>query len=193
MNLATHNLRRARSSELGAWGSQRGSTILEFVVYVGIIGLVLATATLFMVEVLHSGAKVDAGAEAAWNARFAASRISAEIREASGLNVGTSVFGANPGTLSLATGIPATDPTVFSVVSGVLMMQQGTDPALPLTNAKVEVTEFLVDNVSVAGRTRAVRMRLVTKARNADELTEQRAEVTIETTVRLQRNDGFGP
>jgi Tfp pilus assembly protein PilW len=170
----------------------RGTSILEFVVYVGIIGLVLVTATMFMVEVMHSGAKVDAGAEAAWNGRFAVSRVAAEIREATGLNVGTSVFGSHPGTLSLATGVPATDPTVFSVVGGALVMQQGAGPALPLTNSKVEVTEFLVDNVSAVGRTRAVRLRLVTKAKNADVPAEQRAEVPIETTVRLQLNDGFG-
>lgn len=171
----------------------RGTTILEFLVYVGIIGLVLVTATLFMAEVIHSGAKVDAGAEAAWNGRFAASRVAAEIREATGLNVGSSVFGSHPGTLSLATGVPATDPTVFTVTAGALTMQQGANPAVPLTNGKVEVTDFVVDDVSVAGRTRAVRIRLVTRAKNADELTEQRAEVKIETTVRLQSNDGFGP
>lgn len=191
MSPATHNLRRVRSPKLGAWSSQRGTTILELLVYVGVIGLVLVTATLFMAEVIHSGAKVDAGAEAAWNGRFAASRVAAEIREATGLNVGTSVFGSHPGTLSLATGIPATDPTVFTVSAGVLTMQQGAGPVLPLTNGQVEVAEFVVDDVSVAGRTRAIRIRLVTRARNADDLTEQRAEVKIETTVRLQSNDGF--
>ncbi|HTK04554.1 MAG TPA: hypothetical protein VL500_03145 [Candidatus Eisenbacteria bacterium] len=171
----------------------RGSTILEFIVYIGVIGLVLTTATLFLAEMVHSGAKVRAGAEATWNARFALSRVATEIREATGVNTGASVFGSHPGTLSLSTANGATDPTVFTVTSGVLTVKQGTGPAVPLTGPKLVVTDFILDDVSVAGRTRAVNVRLKVMAKNLDALTEQRAEATVETTVRVQAKDGFGP
>lgn len=171
----------------------RGTTILEFLVYIAVIGLVLTTATMFLSEMVRGGAKVRAGAESAWNARFAVSRIAAEVREATGVNTGSSVFGTHPGTLSLSTANGATNPTIFDFSSGVLTVKQGAGAAVALTNSKVVVTDLIFDNVSVSGKTRAIKITLKVMSKNADALTEQKAEAKIETTVRIQANDGFGP
>lgn len=170
---------------------QRGFTLLELVIYIAVVGLVLVSATMFSFEFAASQAKSAALEEVNRNARFAVSRIAAEIREAADLNAGSSVFGSNPGTLSLATATGATDPTVFTVTGGTLNIRQGAGPVLPLTSSKVDVTEFTLENLSTAGKTKAVRVRLKVKTRDAAGLQEVAAETVVETTAKLHKNDGF--
>ena len=193
MTLITHNARHAaRRSALGARRFERGATLLEFIIYIGVISLVLTTATLFAMEMLHAQSKARALSEVVRNARFAASRLEIEIREAADVNVGASVFDTDPGTLSLATSTPATDPTIFAVSAGALTIKQGTGAAMPLTNAQVEVQEFTVENVGTPNRTRAIRLHLKVRAKSTGSLVSQTADTTVESTVRIQAKDGFG-
>jgi hypothetical protein len=113
------------------------------------------------------------------------------VREASDINAGSSMLGASPSTLSLASGNPSIDPTVFSVSGGALMIQQGAGPATPITSPKVEVTEFLVEDLSVSGRTKILRILLRLEATNPSDLIEVDAETVVETTARVRKNDGF--
>src|SRR5512142_1154381 len=97
--------------------AERGATLLELVLYVGLVGLALSAGTMFAWEFSLSRAKSAAYAEVVHTARFAVSRMEAEIREASAINAGASVFGSNPGTLSLAAAVVGANPTVFAVTS----------------------------------------------------------------------------
>jgi Tfp pilus assembly protein PilW len=169
----------------------RGATILEFLIYVALVGAILVTVTQFSSEFIAAQAKTLVLNEVAQNARFAVSRMEAEIRGATGVNVGASTFGSSPGTLSISQSAPAVDPTVFTLTSGVLTMQQGAGAAVPITGSKVEVLEFVVNNVSVTGKTRAVQLRLRIRHANSGNLVEFTAETTVETTVRIPLIDGF--
>jgi len=192
MSLITHNPRHeALDPKFTARRSERGSTVLEFLIYIALISVVLTTATLFASEMLRSQAKSAALSEVVRNARFAMSRIEIETREASDLNIGASTFGANPSTLSLATA-GGTDPTIFTVTGGALTIKQGAGAAIPLTNTKVTVTEFTIDNISTSGKTRAIRIHIKAIAKNPDALVEQTADTTVESTVRIHAKDGFG-
>ena len=170
---------------------ERGATILEFLIYIAVIAVVLTTATLFESELLKSQAKSVAIAEAVRNARFALSRMEIEVREASDVNTGSSTFGTNAGTLSLATVAGGTNPTIFTLTNGALTIQQGAGAAIALTNTKVTVSEFRVDNVGTSGKTKALRLHLKVIAQNTGGLVEQTADTTVESTVRIQLKDGF--
>jgi len=170
----------------------RGFTILELVVYVAVVGAVLTVAVSFLAEFSVTQQKTLVGAEVSHNARFAIARLSADVRDADGVNTGASVFDTNPGTLSISMPTPALDPTVYSVSGGRLFVQQGTGPAVALTSSKTQVTEFTLDDVSVSGKTRAVRVHLTLKNINVGNLVEQEAVANIETTVRIPILDGFG-
>lgn len=169
----------------------RGATLLEFVVYVGVIGVILIVAATFAAEFVTSQLKALSLTEVVRNARFAASRLEIEVRESSALDAGSSVFGTNPGTLSLTTADSGTNPTVFEVSDGALTVKQGSGAAAPLTNSKVEVEEFVLENLSTNGRTQAVRFHLKIRSKNPDAITAQTAETTVESTVRVRSKDGF--
>jgi Tfp pilus assembly protein PilW len=180
----------ARSRQLTT--RQRGATILEFLIYVAIISTVLVTVARFSAEFVSTQAKAVAIAEVSQNARFAMARLEAEVRGSTGINVGASTFGSSPGTLSVSTASGATNPTIFTLTSGVLTVKQGTGATLALTGSKVEVLEFQVDNVSATGKTRAVRLHLRVKHLNPGGLEEFNSETTVESTVRIPYIDGFG-
>lgn len=193
MTRIMHNPRHpAQSSQLKARSSERGATILEFLIYVALIGVILVSVTRFAAEFVSTQAKARAVNEVAQNARFAMARMEAEIRGSTGVNAGASTFGSSPGTLSVSMASAGVDPTIFTLTSGALTVKQGTGPVLPLTNGRVEVLEYQVDNVSVTGKTRAVRLHLRVKHKNPGGLEELNAETIVETTVRIPLIDGFG-
>lgn len=170
----------------------RGATLLELMLYLGVVSVILIAATLFAGEFVLSQAKAAARFETTRNAKLVAARIAAEVREATDINTGASVFDVHPGTLSLETASAGTDPTVFTVTDGVLTIQQGVGAAIPLTSSSVEVADFVVDDVSVGARTKAVRISITTRYVNPSGLIAFAAESTIQTTVKINKNDGFG-
>ena len=167
-----------------------GFTLLEMLIYILIIGVILVSAASFAFESLAVRAKATALQETERNAQFALARIAAEVRQADDLDAGGSVFGADPGTLSLLLADGAKSPTVFSVSGGVLQIQQGAGPVLPLTSSKVQVSEFVVDDLSTAnGKTKLVRIHIKTDF--ITDLDIYAADSTVETTAQVKKADGF--
>ncbi len=170
--------------------ADRGASLLEFLVYLAVISVVLVAATTFSYQFLAGRAKAAAFQETERNAQLAVARLAAEVRQAGALNAGDSVFGAHPGRLSLTLADPSKSPTVFYVDAGRLLVQQGTGPVLPLTSSKVQVSEFIVDDLSTAnGRSRLVRVRL--KVDFVTDLDIYAAESVLETTAQIKKADGF--
>jgi len=169
----------------------QGFTLLEMLLYLAMMSLVLVAATLFLAEfTISARVKTAAWQEVERNAHFAMNRVAVEIREAAGINVGDSVLGSDPGRLSLAVAVGARNPTVFSVTSGTLYVQQGSGPALALTSSKVNVKEFIVEDVSSSAIHRNYRVHL--KAAYRSDLAETAmAEMTIETTAQIKTGDGY--
>lgn len=184
----------------------RGTTLLELILYIGIIGVLLTTVVGFSLQFLTTRLKADAAAEAAWNARFAVGRIAAEIRQAGGFvpaTTGGSVFGSNPSTLILCPATTASGSvsctaatgTVFAVnpVTQQLTAAVNGGAALPLTSPKVAVADFTVTNLStnpghVRSRNFAITVRTVFKETG---LWPVAPEAAYQTTERIRRAEGF--
>src|SRR3989338_2893396 len=159
--------------------TSRGFSLIEIVLYIAMVGVVLVVAAMFATDFFSSNAKVQALEEASRNARYAADRIAAEVRSAATINQGASVFGANPGTLSIGSSVPLNDPTVFTVSGGALMVSQGGAPAEPITSGRVSITDLTFEDLTVFGRTRLVRIRVTAASRNAGGLAEVNASATV--------------
>lgn len=184
-----------RGKERDNGSAPSGFTIIEFVIYIALVGAVLVAVTGFAFEFVAAQAKAQALQEVNRNARLAISRIGLEVREATDLNAGDSTFGSHPGVLSLETGSVATDPTIFCVTAGVLRVSQGdaacdaSDPAL--TSDLVTVSSFTVDNASTSGRSKFVRVSVTVEYTNPSAISEFSATTTLQTTAILHKNDGY--
>ncbi|MEA3249762.1 MAG: hypothetical protein U9Q03_05420 [Patescibacteria group bacterium] len=170
---------------------ERGTTLLELIIYIGIIGVVITAATLIALEFVTAKAKSSAVSDTREAARFALERMAYEIRAADGVDFGSSSFGTDPGTLYLETSNPSTDPTVFSVSSGQLNVTWGVGSAVPLTPSFLNVDSFIVENVAAPARSRNIRITLTVGSIETGAEESYSADVTMQTTVRVWRDDGF--
>jgi len=170
----------------------RGFTLLEAIIYIGLSGVVLVAVTLFSLEFTLTKSKSTALARANRYVQFASARIAYEIRAADGINYASSVFDANPGTISLETADAGTNPTVISVSGNALVIQQGAGDPVALTPADLEVSNFTVEDVADENSSRSIRYSLNLAYVNPDSLEFSDADASVSTSVRSWRDDGFG-
>ncbi len=166
-----------------------GTSLIEIILYLGLVGIVLVTVVFFSAEFMSTRVKADAYAEVGWNARFVMDRIAAEIREASNYNPGTSVFVSNPGMLSLESQQPGEDPIVFAVSDGALTVSRGGGLPLPLTTSQVTVTDFTIEDLSFNNRSRNLRINLTIEYAKSG-LWPIAPTATYEMTERVRRREG---
>ena len=169
----------------------RGSTLLELLMYIALFAIVLVAISYFAMEFMLAVGKAAAMQDVQRNGRFAVARLAIDVREADSINFGSSVFDSDSGTLSLATANAATNPTIYTVTGGVLTVQQGAGAALPLTNSKVQITQFRLENVSPNGRTQSVRVVLTAVSTDTGGTRGLTVQQTFGTTERVRKNDGY--
>ena len=138
----------------------KGFTLIEFLLYFGLLAMVMAAVTIFTVDVIKTRNKSRIVAEVEQNARFGLSRILRSVRTATQLNVGASTFDADAGVLSLKMATGAVDPTVFDLSGGVLRIKEGAGAATALTTDEVVVTKLRFSRDNLPSGSRAVTVEL---------------------------------
>lgn len=139
--------------------NKQGFTLVELMLYIAIIAGFLATTIFFAMRVVEGGQRGSAHMEIQQNVRVAMERMTREIRSAQDLNTISSTFDAHPGVLSLE-GPVGEDPIVFDVQNGVLRLTKGVNGPYNLTSDDVEITNFVVENLSVSNRAKVIRISL---------------------------------
>lgn len=124
---------------------RRGVSLIETVVYVGIVAIILAALVTFSVDLFRQHAKTTTIMEVEQNARFAIEKISAAVRSARDATLPAP--GANGSTLSLTMGDTTVSPTEFRLSSGMLERRQGTGSWVRLTASSVIVTSLTFRNL----------------------------------------------
>ncbi|MBN1585326.1 hypothetical protein JW899_03085 [Candidatus Uhrbacteria bacterium] len=167
---------------------RRGSSLLEFILYFAVIGMILTAVIGFSAEFVGIHNRTAIRREISRDGRYAVARIAAEIRSAVGVNSGDSVFGSGNGRLSLAASNPSEDPTVFAVDGGRLAVSRGGGGLEPITSLSSAVGGFTVYDVSVPGRSRAFRIVLALESVDSS---QGNVTVTFETTAQVRKGQGF--
>lgn len=126
--------------------AQPGFTLLESMLYIAIAAVVVMASTVFYQILLESRIKNQTIAEVEQQGARVMRVMSQAVRSASAINLPAE--GERDATLTLATYVGATDPTVFAVSDGVINIQEGSDKPIDLTNSRVSASELLFYNVS---------------------------------------------
>ncbi|MBU0661179.1 hypothetical protein KKG22_03290 [Patescibacteria group bacterium] len=144
--------------------NKRGFSFVETILYIAIISGVLVTFISFILAVTSSRTKTYVVQEVHANNRIALDVITRHVHEASGINIGASVFDSDPGVLSLQMNDVAKDPTVFSLDqdNGRLYIQQGADPAVVITSAEVQLETFLLHHIAVPNTPGSIQLDITT-------------------------------
>lgn len=126
--------------------NQKGFTLVEMILYVAICSLFLLTLSTFLTFLLGARIRSQAIAEVNQQGFQIMHAMTSTIRN--GRSVEVPALGSSSSTLSVTTGVPILDPTLFYASSGVLIIKEASNQPIPLTNSRIAVSPLLFENVS---------------------------------------------
>ena len=166
---------------------ERGFTLVEVIIYVLIVGLILGTLSMFLVNLLHARASSQASSHIITTARMIQDRLTSAMREASAVNTGASTFGIDPGILSLDMVDAGGDPTVFSLTvdNGQIQIQEGVGAPVMLTGEEVDVTSIIFNDLTGSEDVGIIQVQFTLEVANDTESTFFDYVQSFETTLRI--------
>lgn len=135
---------------------QRGFSLLELLLYVGIAASMLLATSLFLSMLLESRVKNQGVSEVEQQGLQAMQLITQTIRNADAIN--SPVPAASAAALSLNTIATGLNPTVFDVSGGVIRITEGVGVPIALTNTHVMASAMNIQNLSLASTPGSVRV-----------------------------------
>ena len=119
---------------------QSGVTLIEMILYIGIIALMATAMVGLYIEIIRLRARATDIQEVNESVRLAATKIGYEIRRAKSINgIGSS--------LSLVSGEAGRNPTIFYLNNGRIQMTVGSSIAY-ITSNLVNISTFNLQNLS---------------------------------------------
>ena len=164
--------------------NSRGFTLVETLIYLAIVGLVVTALVQFGLSVSDTRYRNYLAQEVNANARSGMSIVSQKIREAAAINTSTSVFGTDPGTLSLEMADAQVNPTIFTLSGndGSLQMQEGASAVQTITSAEVRVLNMVFRDLTASSTRENIRIEM-TMTGPADEFHYTK---TVTSTVSIR-------
>ena len=144
--------------------ASRGSTLIEFLIYIGIVGAILVAIGAAGLNVLFGKAKLSAALEVHENSRMAMERMLSIARNASAIL--SPAPGITAGVLSLQVSDASKNPTVFDLSDGAVRIKEGSSPPRYLTGSSTTVTNLDFANVSYPSAPGTVRIALSASTTN---------------------------
>lgn len=123
----------------------KGVTLIELLISLALVGGFLGALLMISGNLLDSRARTRSQTLLVGDLRFAMERVRERTAAATDVAAPAS-GGANQ--LELTMTNPSEQPTVISLVNGRLQIQEGTNPAVPLTSNAVEITSFTITRLT---------------------------------------------
>lgn len=163
----------------------KGFTIIELIIYIGIVAGILLVFFNFGWEVVYGDVKSQTIREVQQNSRFTMEKITESILSASGIN--TPLNGNFSDSLSLEMQDLNLTPTVFEVSDGRLIITQGSNTPYQLTNNRVRVSSLQFSNLSYENTPGTIRSEMTIEYFNPANLNQYEASLSTENTVSLRK------
>lgn len=164
--------------------AKNGFTLIEFLLYIVIVGVILVVVGGIGLNILLGKAKQGALEEVSQNARFVMENITSAVRGAQSVN--SPARGFSSSTLSLAMASSSVNPTIFDLSGGMARIKEGLGAFVSLTSGEVLVTDLQFSNVSYPGAPGAVRIQVTVRQVNPDNRPEYNFEETFYTTASVR-------
>ena len=166
----------------------KGFTLVEVLIYIVLISGVLISFVTFLISISNSRNKVYAKQEVQANARMALNLISQTIRLANGINVASSTFAIDPGTLSLSMDEIGENPTIINLNEddGFLQIKKGDGVAIAITSDEVKITNLVFTNLTSEDTNENVKIEITAEYRRNDNVFFEYS-TNLQTTINLKR------
>lgn len=169
---------------------QQGFTLIEMIVYIGILASLGTVLTLFGAHIMRQGTHTQQTAVLLGNARGTLEDIAREARHATAVYTPTSAFGVHPGQLSLVTkqNLPTDEKETyvdFYVDDERLYRKREAATAQLITSEQIRITNFVVTHLNTSGDS-ALRIEMTVVPVGAGTIATAQSSVTLFTTVSLR-------
>lgn len=163
--------------------SNQGFTLIELILYIGIVSIVLASLVPFAWNMVQGSVKSSNQQELSSQARFISERIKYEIRNANDIN------NISAESISLA-GDPPNNPTVIDLLGGKIRIQQGVVSPIDLNSQSTTVSSLVfVSYTSMDNKTKHIRFSFTIDDAYGGERQEYKAApLTLESSAELRSN-----
>lgn len=161
----------------------KGFTLIELIIYIGIVTAILLVIFNFAWEVIYGNIKSQAIREVQQNARFSMEIIARTIKEAKAIN--SPNLGSSANSLSLEMTDSNLNPTVFDVSDNKLRIAQGANNPYELTNDRVIVSNLLFANLSYENTPGTIKIEISINHVNPTGRSEYQASFGLKSTISL--------
>jgi len=153
--------------QFSPWKTGAGFTIIEMVVYVGILALILAGVVNVTLSVSSTFSELRATRQLNRSAAVLLDRFVREVRDARSVVVGSSAFDAHPGELTLdyGAGVPQVR---FYLDGGVVTLDRGGASEGDLTAPGVSATTFIFRRIESGSVSEAVRLEVTLESTSGE-------------------------
>ncbi len=150
--------------------NKKGFTLIELIIYIAIIGLIMSSFVSFSIIMANSRNKNYAAREVQANFRNILDIVTRKVKEANSINMGASIFGSDPGVLSLSMDDPSKDPTIIDLDQddGVMQITEGTSNPVAITSNEIQVTNLVFENLSGTSPRNNIRIQLTLEFNGED-------------------------
>ncbi len=164
-----------------------GFTLVELILYVGILVILLGASVLSALSAANTRVKALARHEVNYSTQFAQDVLSHTIRRAQSIDSGASTFDNASSVLVLIMDDPLESPTTFELTTGQLTVTRGAGAAIPITTGHVDVPTFQVENLSRGSKVNDVRITLLVEHKNPSNLSQFFADLTTVESFSLRQ------
>ena len=156
----------------------KGFTLIEILVYIGVLSIITLSLSYFIIWSIHSANKIETMREVLYNERRASEIMAHEIREAKSVSSSTTAT-----YLSLE----KTDGTFidFYLASSTLYQKEGLGNPVALTSAQVEIKNLEFKQV-ISSTTPSVQITLQIDYKNPLSLPQYQSSINATSTVCLR-------
>lgn len=162
---------------------KKGFTLIELIIYIGILVSILLVAFSFGWEIIYSNVKSQAIREVQQNARFCMEKITRIIKEAKAIKHPRR--GNSSSRLSLEMTDPDLDPTTFDLFDNKLRITQGKNGSYELTNNRVAVSNLSFTNLSYSDTPGTIQIEIDLEHINPINRSEYQATFELKSTASL--------
>ncbi len=165
---------------------EKSFTLMEILVYIGVLGIVILTVSSFLIWSIHSNTKTKVMRETLDNGRRAMEIMSYEIRESRSIYTPTT----NSNQLSLETThyLPEGEKTTFIdfyLCNSNLCLKKESQNPISLTSDKIEVTNLIFTQV-ITGTIPSIQVDFKVDYKNPSNRPEYQASADLTSTISLR-------
>lgn len=171
---------RLNNNQRSTSDKKRGFTLMEMLVYIGVLSIIVLALSFFIVWSINSTNKARTMREALYNTRRAIEIMTYEIREAKSISSDSTTAHLY---LENAT---TTEFYLCDTASTTICQRKGSGEPILLTSDKVEVKKLEFKQIATSTTTPSVQIVLTIDYKNPSGIPEYQASVSATTTVSLR-------